>query len=92
MNEPTSKRIATIRDRWESYKRGVYPEGMTPEQEFQVIRAFMAGAKTTMLAMHGVSHLDVDDGLVVVRGFERELDDMIAGLIKDGLSRNRKNN
>jgi len=58
---------------WLDFKRNVYPEGMEPEQELQIFRAFASGSLATMAFMSAASDLPEDKAVKAITKFSNDL-------------------
>lgn len=64
----------TIEEHWEDFARRVYKEGMSDRQNFEVGRAFFAGAFVMMIKMQIISErLEEDAACKRIDELDREL-------------------
>lgn len=67
--------MTRLRDEWQRFKSAVYKEGMFPEQEKQIHRAFFAGAFVTFLLVEHASDNSTDEeALVRLTQLKAEID------------------
>lgn len=77
--------MITIKALWEDFKKKVYPQGMTPMQEYQVKAAFYAGAEIVFEHVgHASSQKTEEEAMKVLSGFMKEINEFAGSLATKG--------
>jgi hypothetical protein len=82
--------MKTIQSEWQRYAEGIYPDGMTRNQEEQVRDAFIAGAGTTFkLISCDIQELPEMEAMAALTNLATEIEALAAEIIKRNLAKLR---
>lgn len=62
-----------VEDAFEMYCGQIYPEGLTDNQRAQVLKAFMAGVKITLITMRKASQVNDKTGCALMNSLEKSM-------------------